>query len=59
MSVAFNVLEELSKVNEKRARAGYGMELHDWKLSQWSNAVAGEVGELCNIVKKVERGGVS
>jgi len=56
MSVAFNVLEELSKVNEKRARAGYGMELHDWKLSQWSNAVAGEVGELCNIVKKVERG---
>lgn len=30
--------------------------LHDWVLSQWSNAIAGEVGELCNLVKKLERG---
>lgn len=29
---------------------------HDWALSQWSNAVAGEVGEACNIIKKIERG---
>lgn len=41
----------------------------DWSLSQWSNAVAGEVGEMsealliakhmgtiCNITKKIDRG---
>ena len=51
-----NVLEELKKVNEQRCLEGYGMKLDDWSLSQWSNAVAGETGELCNIIKKVERG---
>jgi NTP pyrophosphatase (non-canonical NTP hydrolase) len=28
----------------------------DWKLSAWSNAVLGELGELANMVKKIERG---
>lgn len=28
----------------------------DWKLTQWSNAVLGELGELANLLKKVERG---
>ena len=28
----------------------------DWKLSAWSNALAGEVGESANIIKKIERG---
>ena len=28
----------------------------DWKLSAWSNAVCGELGEAANIIKKVERG---
>lgn len=28
----------------------------DWALSAWSNAVAGEAGELCNLIKKIERG---
>jgi len=51
-----NVLEELKKVNEKRSIEGFGMQLNDWSMSQWSNAIAGETGELCNIVKKVERG---
>ena len=27
-------------------------------LSYWGNALAGEVGELCNIIKKLERDGV-
>jgi NTP pyrophosphatase (non-canonical NTP hydrolase) len=51
-----NVLNELKKVNEKRSLDGFKMKLSDWSLSQWSNAIAGEVGELCNIIKKVERG---
>jgi NTP pyrophosphatase (non-canonical NTP hydrolase) len=51
-----NVLNELKKVNEKRSLEGFNTALSDWSLSQWSNAVAGESGELCNIIKKVERG---
>lgn len=28
----------------------------DWALSTWSNAVLGELGELANLIKKIERG---
>lgn len=28
----------------------------DWNLMQWACAVAGEVGEACNMAKKIERG---
>lgn len=28
----------------------------DWALSAWCNAVCGELGELANLIKKVERG---
>ena len=28
---------------------------NNWTLADWSNAVAGEVGEACNIVKKIRR----
>jgi NTP pyrophosphatase (non-canonical NTP hydrolase) len=31
----------------------------DWSLSDWSNALAGEVGEAANIIKKIRRGDVS
>jgi len=31
----------------------------DWKLSAWSNAVCGELGEAANLIKKIERGDVS
>ena len=27
----------------------------NWTLADWSNAVAGEVGEACNVVKKIRR----
>ena len=29
---------------------------YDWSLSQWSNAVCGELGETANLIKKIERG---
>lgn len=51
-----NVLEKLKELNALRCEKGFKMKLHDWKLSQWSNAVAGETGELCNICKKFDRG---
>lgn len=28
----------------------------DWLLSQWCNAVTGELGEAANLIKKIERG---
>ena len=31
----------------------------DWALSTWCNAVLGELGELANLVKKIERGDMS
>ena len=49
---------DLRRVNESRAdRFGHGG-LHEddgWSAMQWGCALAGEVGELCNEVKKLER----
>lgn len=28
----------------------------EWSLADWGNALAGETGEACNIVKKIRRG---
>lgn len=28
----------------------------DWSLAEWTNAIAGEVGEACNLAKKIIRG---
>ena len=28
----------------------------DWALSQWANALCGELGEAANLIKKIERG---
>ena len=28
-----------------------------WDLPRWGNALAGEVGEACNIIKKIDRDG--
>lgn len=28
----------------------------DWSLAEWTNAVAGEAGEACNMAKKIIRG---
>lgn len=29
--------------------------VEDWSLSEWTNALAGEVGEACNVAKKIRR----
>ncbi len=51
-----NVLLELKRLNLRRCEEGFGTKVKDWLPSQWSNAIAGETGELCNLVKKYERG---
>lgn len=47
-------LPDISKINRSRCERWYaGGE--GWTAADWSNALAGEVGELCNKVKKVRR----
>lgn len=62
MSLTF---DELRKANLKRLplfKNCHGAPAHsepdgsDWPLDAWSNALAGEVGEAANIIKKMRRG---
>lgn len=46
---------ELRAANIARQSADTGGEAK-WALDQWTNALAGETGELCNLAKKVGRG---
>ena len=48
-------LARLPEFKNSRGRTVHGPDDPPYRLSQWSNAVAGEVGALCNLVKKVER----
>lgn len=41
--------------NLSRALRWHPGGLEQWSLSDWSVALAGEVGELCNVVKKLNR----
>jgi NTP pyrophosphatase (non-canonical NTP hydrolase) len=53
-------LKAFRPVNVDRARNGFKC-YDNQPLTYWTTALAGEVGELCNMVKKmqrVERGGV-
>jgi NTP pyrophosphatase (non-canonical NTP hydrolase) len=43
-----------SYINRQRA-AKWHEGAEPWSLADWSNAIAGEVGELANIVKKMRR----
>ena len=46
-----DILQQLRDANIER-----GFDPQSDKLSYWGNAIAGEVGELCNVIKKIERG---
>jgi len=48
-------LKRLRKVNLKRCEAVFHP-LDSWTPSDWATALAGEVGELCNFIKKMRRG---
>lgn len=50
-------LERLPKFKDAHGRICHNStDGSDWKLSQWSNAVGGEFGEMANLIKKLERG---
>lgn len=47
--------EKLRTVNVQRCEAAFHA-LDSWPPDKWTNALAGEVGEACNITKKMGRG---
>ena len=51
MSLTFN---EFSETNRKRGHKWHA-DGEPWIGSDWSNAAAGEMGEACNVVKKLRR----
>ena len=51
-------LNEIRQINNERnvwIHKREGVPLGSWPLSEWSNAMAGECGEACNVVKKIRR----
>ena len=54
-------LAEFRVFNVERSEApkdcgGFGHKIEEWSPAEWGNALAGEVGELCNLLKKIRRG---
>jgi len=48
----FDVLRE---INVRRCVRSWGHTLSSWSVAEWGNATVGEVGEACNIAKKLLR----
>ena len=52
MELTFKRLSEISRLRANRWHDG---DLHNWSTVQWCLAMAGEAGETCNAVKKLQR----
>lgn len=48
-------LKTFSETNRRRAMRWHKGGLDTWTVERWSNALAGEAGEVCNAVKKLNR----
>lgn len=49
------VLERLREVNQRRCEVAFGHTINSWSVLEWAGAAAGEMGETCNIAKKMIR----
>lgn len=47
---------ELREANVKRSDEAFNIPVNLWSATDWACAVAGETGELCNLIKKSRRG---
>lgn len=58
MTIPTLTFAELREKNVARAESTFNHEpgLKDWTPAEWGNALAGEVGELCNLLKKIRCG---
>lgn len=50
-----DLLRQLKKANASRCPQ-FGHKIQDWTPTDWATALAGEVGEMCNLIKKKHRG---
>lgn len=63
--LTFNILREANIARLPQFKNSKGEPAHsepdgsDWGLAEWMNAVAGELGEAANIIKKIKRGDLS
>ncbi len=48
-------IRQFSALNKLRALEWHKSGLDSWSPAEWGNALAGEVGELCNFLKKLLR----
>ena len=48
-------LRRIRDINLRRAERWHPRGITEWSLSDWGVALAGETGELCNIIKKLNR----
>lgn len=48
--------EDLRKANVERCENSFKHSINDWSPSDWAMATTGELGELCNFLKKRHRG---
>lgn len=48
-------LRAFRAVNVRRCEKSF-FPLQDWSATDWACALAGEVGEACNLIKKARRG---
>ncbi len=46
-------MRDFSAINKQRCERWHG--IHEWSLSDWATAAAGELGEACNLIKKLNR----
>lgn len=46
---------DLRTVNTRRNSESF-KQCASWTLADWGNAMAGETGEACNVIKKIRRG---
>lgn len=49
-------LNDLRRATVKRTMTAYHHDVDPWTPSDWAMATTGELGELCNLLKKVRRG---
>ncbi len=54
-NLKLNILD-FQILNNHRAINGFGHSATDMSVLFWATAVAGEVGEACNLIKKQQRG---
>lgn len=48
-------MREVQSVNKERMEIWHPAEGDSWTLGDWGNALAGEAGEACNVIKKLRR----